>query len=102
MFVFDALSEAKRTVVMEVDRNEEFAPVKNAEGEDSPQTARDLMARLYAKWLLEAGAVISLDPDGASPPIEISPLYALDADELKSKLPPRYRVSLPLYLGPEK
>jgi len=101
MFVFDALSLAEKTVVMEVDRNEEFAPVKNAEGEDSPQTARDLMVRLYAKWLNDAGAPVPRDKQGnVLGAIEISPLFALDFEELRSKLPLSYEVRLPLYLGP--
>jgi UDP-N-acetylglucosamine/UDP-N-acetylgalactosamine diphosphorylase len=38
-------------------------------------------------------------PDGSVPfGIEISPLYALDASELKSKLPPEMVVEGPLYL----
>ncbi|MBI4830997.1 MAG: UDPGP type 1 family protein, partial [Candidatus Lindowbacteria bacterium] len=40
-FVFDALSRARASAILEVDRDEEFAPIKNAEGEDSPETARD-------------------------------------------------------------
>jgi hypothetical protein len=34
-------------------------------------------------------------------PIEISPLFALDAAELKEKLAPSFRIEFPLYLGPE-
>lgn len=32
---------------MEADRSEEFAPVKNATGIDSPESARDLMSKLH-------------------------------------------------------
>ena len=39
-FVFDALTAAKTTVNVETLRDVDFSPVKNAEGEDSPQTAR--------------------------------------------------------------
>jgi len=102
MFVFDALSLAKETVIMEVDRDEEFAPVKNAKGEDSPDTARELMLRLYARWLKDAGFAVPLDSRGnPAAPIEISPLFALDPDDLKQKLPPSYKINVPLYLGKE-
>jgi len=101
-FVFDALGRAKETAIMEVDREEEFAPVKNAEGEDSPATALDMMIRLHAGWLEEAGARVPRDADGKpAGPLEISPLFALDAYELKERLPASFEVKLPLYLGPE-
>src|SRR6201999_439407 len=37
-FVFDAIPLAKNAIVYETDRAEEFSPVKNAEGADSPAT----------------------------------------------------------------
>jgi len=55
MFVFDALPQASNPVVLEIDRAREFSPVKNAEGEDSPATARRDMLRLDAARLEEAG-----------------------------------------------
>ncbi|UCD56414.1 MAG: UDPGP type 1 family protein [Candidatus Hydrogenedentota bacterium] len=101
-FVFDALGRAKAAAVIEVNRDEEFAPVKNAEGEDSPATACELMMRLYARWLEDAGAPVPRGPDGSVRDLlEISPLFALDAEELKQKLPAQFEVKLPLYLGPE-
>ena len=33
--------------VLRVKREEEFAPVKNAEGVDSPETARELYRKFY-------------------------------------------------------
>lgn len=41
-FIFDAFDTLDDIVVLRVDREQEFAPVKNAEGEDSPETARAL------------------------------------------------------------
>lgn len=101
-FVFDALSRAQATAILEVNREEEFAPIKNATGEDSPETARHLMMELYAKWLEAAGARVPRDAEGRLEGLlEISPLFALDAEELKRKLPASFKVKLPLYLGPE-
>jgi UDP-N-acetylglucosamine/UDP-N-acetylgalactosamine diphosphorylase len=80
-FVFDAMPLAARTCCMEVDRAEEFSPVKNSTGPDSPETARQAMNRQHKRWLEAAGIKVS---PGAC--IEISPLFALDEDELVSKL----------------
>ena len=42
-FIFDALPMAKKPMVLNVERSMEFSPLKNATGEDSPQTcAMDL------------------------------------------------------------
>lgn len=41
-FLFDAFESLDDMVIMRVKREEEFAPVKNAEGVDSPDTARKL------------------------------------------------------------
>ncbi len=57
-FVFDALPAAARVSVVEADRRLEYSPVKNAEGIDSPATARrDLMA-LYRRWIEAAGLAV--------------------------------------------
>lgn len=101
-FVFDALGIAREQVVMEIVREEEFAPIKNVKGVDSPDSARELMIGLYAGWLEAAGVEAPRAPDGRpAGPIEISPLFALDAAELKEKLPPAFEVKFPLYLGPD-
>ena len=55
-FVFDALPEASRVAVVEVRREEEYEPVKNAEGSESPASARCALVAQYRAWL-EAGAI---------------------------------------------
>lgn len=51
--------------VLEVERGEEFGPVKNASGDgvvDSAETARELMLALHARWRGgEAGEVSPLE-----------------------------------------
>ena len=42
MFIFDSYEMFDDVVVLRVKREEEFAPIKNAEGQDSPDTARKL------------------------------------------------------------
>ncbi len=60
-FVFDALPAAERVAVLEVRREEEYEPVKNAEGAESPDTARRALVAQYHAWL-EAGAIRLPDP----------------------------------------
>ena len=42
MFIFDSYEMFDDVVVLRVKREEEFAPIKNAQGADSPETARKL------------------------------------------------------------
>lgn len=98
-FIFDALPLAERYAVVECDRAIEFEPLKNATGADSPESVRARMTDIFAGWLEGAGATIPRRSDGPSVfPIEISPLYALDAAELKAKVPPGMVVEGPTYL----
>jgi len=79
MFVFDALFFTDRATAVETDRQEEFSPVKNADGSDSPETARRDMSRLYARWLKSIGVTVATDDAGyPAYPIEISPLVGED------------------------
>ena len=98
-FIFDALPMSQRWTIVETDRSLEFEPLKNATGPDSPSTVRQRMSDLFADWLERAGATVARRHDGSVPfGIEISPLYALDAAELKAKLEPGMVVDGPLYL----
>ena len=46
-FLFDAFGELDDMAILRVKREEEFAPVKNASGIDSPETARELYRKFY-------------------------------------------------------
>lgn len=84
-FIFDAAPLAERWLAVETRREEEFAPIKNATGPDSPETSSAAQLELYATWLARAGV------ETGGNPVEISPLFALDGDELAAKaqhLPP--------------
>jgi len=48
-FIFDSFEEINDMIILRVKREEEFAPVKNATGEDSPETARKLYDNYYNK-----------------------------------------------------
>ncbi len=99
-FIFDALLDAEQVCTIEVDRSKEFSAVKNREGFESPQTAREDLLKTYARWLQSAGVQVSLNGKGVPEvPLEISPLFALNEEELirqKDRLP--QKVEGPLYL----
>lgn len=46
-FIFDAFEYLNDMAILRVKREEEFAPVKNAEGVDSPETARELYKNFH-------------------------------------------------------
>ncbi|MFC1781448.1 UTP--glucose-1-phosphate uridylyltransferase, partial [Planctomycetota bacterium] len=86
-FVFDALPLASKSIILETMRKEEFAPTKNATGVDSTESARKMMVKRAAEWLESAGIIVPRKPDG-SPDclIEIAPSFALEKDDIKTKL----------------
>ena len=88
MFIFDALPLASKSIIFETGRAEEFSPVKNAMGPDSPRTCRRDMIRRTARWLRLAGIELPHNPQGEPAcTLEISPLFALDAEEFLTKKP---------------
>ena len=99
MFIFDVLPRADRWTVVETARREEFEPLKNATGDDSPATVKQAMSDLSADWLTKAGVAVPKKADGnAAVPLEISPLYALDAEELAGKVDRGLKIEGPTYL----
>jgi UDP-N-acetylglucosamine/UDP-N-acetylgalactosamine diphosphorylase len=99
MFIFDALPRAERWAVVETSRREEFEPLKNATGRDSPESVGQAISNLAADWLDKAGVPVPRRADGtAAVPVEISPLYALDAEELASKVDRQLKITGRTYL----
>jgi UDP-N-acetylglucosamine/UDP-N-acetylgalactosamine diphosphorylase len=100
MFIFDALPRADRWTVVETSRRDEFQPLKNATGPDSPATVRQALSNLAADWLERAGAVVPRSATGdAAVPLEVSPLHALDAEELARKVARGTRIEKATYFG---
>ena len=99
-FLFDALPSARRSVTVEARREDTFSPIKNAEGADSPATARRDLNRLYARWLEAAGAGVPRDGDGEPVDLEVDPRHALDAEELARRLPAGTVVAGPTVIPP--
>ncbi len=54
-FLFDAFPGLSSFTTFGTLRDEEFAPIKNAEGNDSPQEAKMMLGKLHRHWLLDAG-----------------------------------------------
>ena len=81
LFVFDALPFAKNPVVIETDRADDFSPVKNAEGLDSPKTCADDQLRQFTRWANANGAAVPADASGLPAfAFEVSPLFGYDED----------------------
>jgi UDP-N-acetylglucosamine/UDP-N-acetylgalactosamine diphosphorylase len=93
MFIFDVLPLADRWTVVETSAREEFVPLKNATGADSPLMVKKAMSDLAVDWLRRAGVHVA---DGM--PLEIGPLYALEAEELAAKVDRGMRITGPTYL----
>ena len=103
MFVFDALPFAHNPVVIETARADDFSPVKNATGADSPQTARDDQCRQFVRWLKAAGVDLAVDSTGLPGfALEVSPLFGDDErsfGDAWARLEPKPALRDGLYLG---
>lgn len=76
-FVFDVIPDAKTVLNLAFDRADEFSPVKNADGNDSPASCqRDLSAK-WARWFESLDVKIPRNLDGSPAiSIEIDPATA--------------------------
>jgi UDP-N-acetylglucosamine/UDP-N-acetylgalactosamine diphosphorylase len=77
-FIFDVLPLCERWTAVATSRREEFAPLKNATGADSPESVRQALIALASEWLARAGAKLK-----AGVAVEISPLFALEPGDLR-------------------
>ena len=81
LFVFDAIPFARNPVIIETLRADDFSPVKNATGLDSPATCRDDQLRQFARWLRANGVAVATDATGLpAMTFEVSPLFGYDGD----------------------
>lgn len=86
-FVFDCfpLLTLDKFACMEVRREDEFSPLKNAKGtgeDDQDTSKRDIMAQ-GAKWLKAAGAVVVSEDGKNEDGIEVSPLISYGGEGLE-------------------
>ncbi len=78
-FIFDVFEAADKVAALEVQRDQEFAPVKNAPGSssDSPDTARAYLLAQGTAWATAAGAQVASDAC-----VEVSARASLDGSGL--------------------
>jgi UDP-N-acetylglucosamine/UDP-N-acetylgalactosamine diphosphorylase len=82
-FIFDLLPLAKNAIVCEVGPADGFCAVKNASPakSETPEHVKAAISDLHQRWLTQAGVTVA---DGIQ--VEISPLFAPDAQSLVGKL----------------
>ncbi|KAI4371593.1 hypothetical protein MLD38_009922 [Melastoma candidum] len=85
-FIFDAFPYAPSTALFEVLRDEEFAPVKNANGSsfDTPDSARLLVLRLHTRWVVAAGGFVTHSVPLYATGVEVSPLCSYAGENLEA------------------
>lgn len=100
-FIFDVLEYTDRLVLLETPRKEEFCPVKEREGPASLEGARRRLSALFADWLTACNINVPRDEKGfPKANIEISPLFALDVEELRVRIRPGVTVTGDICLEP--
>ncbi|BDA40449.1 UDP-N-acetylglucosamine diphosphorylase 1 [Coccomyxa sp. Obi] len=84
LFIFDTFVWAERVALLEVKREEEFAPVKNAPGadSDSPDTARRAILSLHTRWVAKSGGRLRLPKECEG--VEVSPTVSYSGEGLRS------------------
>jgi UDP-N-acetylglucosamine/UDP-N-acetylgalactosamine diphosphorylase len=95
-FIFDLMPSAANAIVVEVDPATAFGPLKNASGakEDTAETVKAQIAAMHRQWLRAAGVEVC-----DATPVEISPLLALDAEEVAAKFTCATKITKATYLA---
>jgi UDP-N-acetylglucosamine/UDP-N-acetylgalactosamine diphosphorylase len=95
-FVFDLLPIAERTIVVEGNPAEVFAPVKNADGAptDTPFATKLALSDKHRSWLSQAGVAVA---DNVK--VEINPYWALDASEVRQKIQKPAQICVDTYFA---
>jgi len=95
-FIFDLLPHANNAIVVEYAEEEVFAPLKNAPGadRDTAEYVQRFMIDQHRRWLTAAGVEV-----GEGVPVEISPLWALDAECVAARRDRPTSINQPTYLS---
>lgn len=85
-FIFDAFTYTPSMSLFEVVREEEFAPVKNANGAsyDTPDSARLMLLRLHSRWVVAAGGFLTHSVPLYMTGVELSPLCSYAGENLEA------------------
>ncbi|CEP17588.1 hypothetical protein [Parasitella parasitica] len=84
-FVFDVFSFAQAFSVLEVDRLDEFSPLKNAPGSasDCPETSRRDIIAQHVRFIENAGGKVEYDGGFEELDFELSPLVSYSGEGLE-------------------
>jgi UDP-N-acetylglucosamine/UDP-N-acetylgalactosamine diphosphorylase len=95
-FIFDLLPHAKNPLVVEFAESEVFAPLKNAPGasRDTPEYVQQFIVAQHREWLEAAGTRLPVNVS-----VEISPLWALDAEAVAERSDRPDVIASPTYLS---
>ena len=95
-FIFDLLPFAKNAIVCEVDAQDGFCALKNAPPATAETEAhvRQAISDLHTRWLKAAGVEVA---EGVK--VELSPLFAVDAETTKEKFAAGTAVSNDTYFS---
>ncbi|MEM8864989.1 MAG: UTP--glucose-1-phosphate uridylyltransferase [Planctomycetota bacterium] len=95
-FIFDLLPQAKNPIVVEYAETEVFAPLKNAPGapKDTEEYVQQFIVNQHRGWLEAAGASVAEEVA-----VEISPLWALDAEGVAGRVTADMAINEPTYLS---
>ncbi|KQJ95577.1 UDP-N-acetylglucosamine diphosphorylase 1 [Brachypodium distachyon] len=85
-FIFDVFTYSPSTALFEVMREEEFAPVKNANGAtyDTPDSARLMLLRLHSRWVVAAGGFLTHSVPLYMTGVEVSPMCSYAGENLEA------------------
>lgn len=85
-FIFDVFTYSPSTALFEVMREEEFAPVKNANGVtyDTPDSARLMLLRLHSRWVVAAGGFLTHSVPLYMTGVEVSPMCSYAGENLEA------------------
>lgn len=86
-FIFDAIPMCAKSIVLETDRIEEFAPIKNASGVDSAESCTQIQTLRAARWLESLGVSVPKKADGTPDVVlEIDPSHGSTPDDLRERV----------------
>ncbi|KAJ2360124.1 UDP-N-acetylglucosamine pyrophosphorylase [Coemansia sp. RSA 2607] len=85
-FVFDVFPYVENLAILEVDRKDQFSPLKNGPGAgvDCPETSRSDLIDQCIRFAEAAGAIVQRSADGSQPAFEISGLVTYAGEGLES------------------
>jgi len=99
-FIFDVFEYADKLVAVEIVRDDEFSPLKNAAGagRDCPETCRRDLYNLHKRYIIQAGGQFSSSDEAKDSDVEISPFVSYAGEGLEAVRGKTFNV--PLFLSP--